>query len=209
MYYRGDYMDLIYYICKRNKTVGEEKYKEELTNFILMENNIHIIEALTSNETDTIESLAHTIWNEHYSSILSKQQIEYMTSRFQSAAAINAQIKDGNCSYFLLYKDSLQNAVGYIGVKFEEENLFLSKLYILKSTRGTGAGRMAFEFLKSLALEKNLRKIWLTVNKYNKDTIKIYEHLGFAITREQVADIGNGYVMDDYIMEYNLENHKI
>jgi hypothetical protein len=28
--------------------------------------------------------------------------------------------------------------------------------------------------------------------------------MGFEITREQVADIGSGFVMDDYIMEKKI-----
>lgn len=47
-------------------------------------------------------------------------------------------------------------------------------------------------------------KIWLTCNKHNDNTLAIYDHLGFVITNEQEADIGNGFVMDDYILTYTL-----
>ena len=32
----------------------------------------------------------------------------------------------------------------------------------------------------------------------------LYEHLGFRKVREQVTDIGNGFVMDDYVFEYSI-----
>ena len=50
----------------------------------------------------------------------------------------------------------------------------------------------------------SLPAIRLTVNKGNADSIAIYRHTGFAIVIDVVADIGNGYVMDDYVMEWKL-----
>jgi hypothetical protein len=41
--------------------------------------------------------------------------------------------------------------------------------------------------------------VFLNVNKYNKAKF-FYEKLGFTITKEEVIDIGNDYVMDDYVM---------
>jgi RimJ/RimL family protein N-acetyltransferase len=57
----------------------------------------------------------------------------------------------------------------------------------------------------NLCKEKGYHKIWLTVNRFNENTIKVYEKKGFIKTRTQVADIGNGFVMDDYIMEKTIE----
>lgn len=42
------------------------------------------------------------------------------------------------------------------------------------------------------------------MNKYNTASIKVYKNLGFIIADSIVADIGNGFVMDDYIMEKKL-----
>jgi hypothetical protein len=39
----------------------------------------------------------------------------------------------------------------------------------------------------------------LNGNKYNKAKF-FYEKLGFIITKEEVIDIGNNYIMDDYVM---------
>ncbi|MFR9065367.1 MAG: GNAT family N-acetyltransferase, partial [[Clostridium] scindens] len=55
-----------------------------------------------------------------------------------------------------------------------------------------------------LCRERGLSKIYLTCNKHNDNTLAIYDHLGFKITDEQVADIGNGFVMDDYILTYAI-----
>ena len=46
--------------------------------------------------------------------------------------------------------------------------------------------------------------IWLTVNKHNNGTIAVYKKFGMKIIRSQVTDIGNGFVMDDYVFGYDI-----
>ena len=52
---------------------------------------------------------------------------------------------------------------------------------------------------------RNLNKIWLSCYRFNESTLAVYEHLGFQKVRTEVTDIGQGYVMDDYILEYKVE----
>ena len=59
-------------------------------------------------------------------------------------------------------------------------------------------------FLKDICRERGISAIWLTCNKHNNNTLAIYDHLGFKIIDTQVADIGNGFVMDDYILELTV-----
>ena len=47
------------------------------------------------------------------------------------------------------------------------------------------------------------KRIILNVNKAN-NAKNVYESQGFTVRKELVLDIGGGYVMDDYIMEYLL-----
>jgi len=84
--------------------------------------------------------------------------------------------------------------------------LFLSKIYIAKSSRGLGFGKIAMNFIEKQAQQLNCKKIYLTVNKYNTNSIKAYQKIGFDKIEELIKDIGNGYVMDDYKMEKILIN---
>ena len=63
---------------------------------------------------------------------------------------------------------------------------------------------MAFEEIKELTKQCGLNKIRLTVNKYNANTIKAYKKWGLNTVESTVTDIGDGFVMDDYIMEYSI-----
>ena len=79
--------------------------------------------------------------------------------------------------------------------------MFLSKLYISRDYRHRGIGTVAFEKIKELSGGKNIR---LTVNKQNSNSIAAYEKWGFKTIDSVVTDIGSGFVMDDYIMEYRF-----
>lgn len=144
-----------------------------------------------------LAELASAIWHEYWTEILSSQQIDYMVEKFQSEYAINKQIASENYAYYYIIANNVK--AGYFGISERESCVFLSKLYISKDFRHKGLGTKAFEKIKQLACGK---KIQLTVNKYNSNTIKAYNKWGFKTVDSVVTDIGNGFVMDDYIMEW-------
>ena len=92
----------------------------------------------------------------------------------------------------------------YFGISRCKDYLFLSKLYLKKEFRHRGIGRAAFDKIKELAKNFGYSSIRLTVNKNNKKTINAYLKYRFAIIDKAVTDIGNGFVMDDYIMSYTI-----
>ncbi|MCL1972894.1 MAG: GNAT family N-acetyltransferase [Endomicrobia bacterium] len=143
--------------------------------------------------------LAFEIWREHYASIITSEQIEYMLEKFQSAEAIAGQISENNHKYFLIKADSGE-IEGYFAVVFLKEDAFLSKFYIRKNSRGKGYGKASLSFIKKIAENNNSEYIWLTVNKNNLNSIEAYKKMGFYIDSEIKQDIGNGFVMDDYKM---------
>lgn len=144
---------------------------------------------------EIIEKLADTIWREHYIPIVGKPQIDYMLEKFQSVNAMKEQVANGYEYYTFFYEEL---PVGYISIKPESDYLFLSKIYILSAYRGKGIGKTMMQFISKKAKKYHLNKIRLTVNKYNINSIKAYENMGFENVRELVQDIGNGFVMDDY-----------
>lgn len=149
------------------------------------------------NGINELAELASEIWHEYWPCILTAEQIDYMVEKFQSKKAIKEQIKNENYVYYFIKVDN--EIAGYVGVSDKKDYLFLSKLYIRKEFRHQGLGRLAFNEIKNLGF----KKIRLTVNKYNKNTINAYLKYGFITIDSVVSDIGCGFVMDDYIMEYN------
>ena len=125
-----------------------------------------------------------------------------MLSQFQTKEAILRYMAEGMRYYWLL--DNGQ-PVGYFayeagGKTAGEGKLFLSKLYLLESARGQGAARLVMDHLLRECQAHRLNAIWLKVNKHNP-TVAIYQKLGFACVESVLTDIGNGCLLDDYVME--------
>lgn len=167
---------------------------------------IQIKPVSTESEINTIVGLAKIIWNDHYVSIIGKDQVSYMLGKYQTSKAINAQINDEGYEYFLIIADEL--TVGYIGIIPRHNELFLSKFYILDSERGKGIGHAGLEFLIARCKSSGSDFITLTVNKNNLSAILAYEKMGFEKYGEIVSDIGAGYVMDDYLMRLKINPRK-
>jgi ribosomal protein S18 acetylase RimI-like enzyme len=105
--------------------------------------------------------------------------------------------------YYLV--NSGDEAIGYFAYNEDATGqLFLSKIYIKDTCRNTGKGREAFAFIIQQAAKNNCKKIWLTVNKNNRASIDKYLRMGFTITESVKTDIGSGFYMDDYVMEYTV-----
>lgn len=153
----------------------------------------------TDEEILLLSKKACEVWYEYFPCILSDEQIDYMVDKFQSFNAISDQIKNKGYEYYLISDEN--EIMGYTGIKKEEEKLFISKLYILKQFRKKGVASFILDFINEYAKENGLKSLYLTVNKLNTNTIEVYKHRGFEIIKEQKADIGNGFYMDDYIME--------
>ena len=157
-------------------------------------------------ETDTqvreIADLAKVIWNEHFTPIIGKDQVDYMVEKFQSYPALKEQISE-EYEYYQIFSGG--EFCGYTGIHPGEDNrLFLSKLYLKKESRGHHLATGAFSFLKEICRERGYSAIWLTCNKHNDNSLGVYRHFGFEIVDTQEADIGGGFIMDDYIMEYKM-----
>ncbi len=158
----------------------------------------------TAEQVSELSQLSGAIFSEYYTSlgIMSEQQSKYMVDMFFSEVAIGKQMSHDGYQYYFLCDKGVK--LGFCAVQPQDGKLFLSKLYLSAECRGKGYGRQTIDFVEGLCLGMGLRAVWLTVNRANKHSIGFYQRSGFKILREEDAEIGNGYIMDDYIMELNL-----
>lgn len=163
-----------------------------------------IKEVLSDSVLKEVAELAEKIWNECFTDIISKGQIEYMVEKFQSYSAMKEQVKNQGYRYFEVLENG--EICGYFAIKPENDSrLFLSKLYLEKNSRGKGISSEMFARVFSEAEKCGKKSVYLTVNKYNDRAVEVYRHKGFKLADSVVTDIGNGYVMDDFIFEYRLK----
>ena len=147
-----------------------------------------------------IKNLAFLIWNEHYISILSKVQIDYMLDLIYNEEALKHQMTNGNQQFIIAYKN--EEAVGFCAyqINAEPHKTKIHKLYVVSNCRNFNIGKRFLEYVVNVAKENNQMYIFLNVNKYNNAKY-FYEKVGFSITKEEVIDIGNNYIMDDFVMQ--------
>ena len=86
---------------------------------------------------------------------------------------------------------------------YQEKTTKLHRIYLLEEAKGKGLGKDALQFLKEQAKNSGDERIILNVNKQNP-SYYFYVSQGFKVYEETVLDVGNGFVMDDYLMEYFL-----
>ena len=151
-------------------------------------------------QLNVVIDLTKKIWPVAYGEILSKSQLDYMIDKFYNEPALRELIQKGHVFY--LAQDDNDNYVGFVSYEINSEpnKTKIHKIYVLPETQGAGLGRQFFELVKEKAIENNQKAIFLNVNKYN-NAIHFYTKLGFTKVKDEVIDIGNGYVMDDYVME--------
>jgi len=148
----------------------------------------------TKEEIENIATISSIVWSFTYKDILSSNQIKYMLNKFLSFEAIKKQMDEGT-TFTLLYNEA-KVKMGFIAYSFDNDGIFLSKVYLLPNFQHSG---ILNEIIKHLKVYN--QSITLTVNKHNINAIKAYEKYGFKRIKSIVTDIGEGYVMDDYVMK--------
>jgi ribosomal protein S18 acetylase RimI-like enzyme len=158
---------------------------------------------IKANQLPIVIELTKKIWPVAYGTILSKAQLDFMIQKFYNETALQELMQKGHVFY--LAQDEKENYVGFVSYEINSvpDKTKIHKIYVLPETQGTGLGRQFFELVKEQAKENNQKAIFLNVNKYN-NALHFYTKLGFSIVNDEVIDIGEGYVMDDYIMELGI-----
>jgi len=156
------------------------------------------IRPATEADIPLLRDLAQQIWRECYPGIITAEQIEFMLGwmyceeeiRRQFAAKIPWEIAEHEGS-----------AIGYLSYQLEPDSrVKISKLYVLPSHQRRGHGQRLLAHICEQAGTLGATEIWLQVNKRNERAIGAYLKAGFHIEKEAVFDIGNGFVMDDYLL---------
>lgn len=161
------------------------------------------IRQIDASEVEEVTKLAHLIWPHTFREILTPEQLQFMLKWMYNPETLASQIESGH-QFFLL--ENAQGNIGYMGIEVAHSSgnlLKIHKLYLLPSQQGQGFGKLLIEHAVSVAISNGNSAITLNVNRFNK-SVKFYEALGFQITKEEDIDIGQGYLMEDYVMELLL-----
>lgn len=163
-----------------------------------------VINLLSKNEMVVVREIAQITWPITYREILSAEQLDYMFEWMYNLETLQNQVEDGQLFYVL--KEN-EKPLGFIGLELfttEKNELKIQKIYVLPDAQGKGVGRKLIEKAVEIAQEKGIENVILNVNRFNK-AVSFYQKLGFKISSEVNIDIGKGYLMEDYIMNYTIK----
>ena len=164
-----------------------------------------ILNQATPADIPRIRELAHRIWRVHYPPIIGEQQVEYMLGLNYSLEALQCQMEAEGQIFWLVTED--EEVTGFVAVSDQGEGrYFIHKFYLDNEKRGRGLGRRVFEILVSKYLA--LREFRLTVNRQNYKSINFYFRIGFTIERCVDIPIGEGYVMNDFLMLFTVDGRR-
>jgi len=148
-----------------------------------------------------IRAIAKEVWPIAYGSILTEAQLNYMMEMMYSINSLQLQANSKK-HHFILAKEN-DVTLGFASYEFnysETKKTKIHKIYILSTQQGKGIGRKLIDYIETEAKKHHQVALLLNVNKYNIAQ-NFYKKIDFTIDHEVVIDIGNGYVMDDYVMQ--------
>jgi len=161
------------------------------------------IKKLASEELSKIQEIAHKTWPDTFRNILSEAQIDYMLKWMYNLDTLAKQLESGHEFYVLEEKEGVLGFIGIEPFHPEPDSLKIHKLYVLPQSQGAGVGKQLIEKSKEVALKKGLNRVILNVNRFN-NAVDFYKHLDFIVVKEEDIEIGNGYLMEDYVMSLTI-----
>ena len=162
------------------------------------------LDPIRESDFPIVAKLGETIWREHYTPIIGAAQVEYMVRGRYSPENLRAYVDANDRWLELLFIGD--EPVGYCSYAFSDApgEMKLEQLYLLDKCRGQGLGGFMMKHIEARTRALGRHVLMLTVNKHNTGSIAVYKKSGFTVRKEAVFDIGNGFVMDDYVMEKRI-----
>ena len=147
-------------------------------------------------------ALAHRVWHAHYPGIITPEQIDYMLEQRYTEQRLNVELREPDIVWTVADQDGA--LVGFSSVHRVKDEaggaLKIDKLYIEHSLQRAGIGGRLIADAKRQAHEAGVGQLMLAVNKHNSQAIAAYQKHGFSVREAKTTEIGQGFVMDDFIM---------
>ena len=147
-----------------------------------------------------VQEIGTITYGPTYSHLLGQEQVDYMLGKFYSQAVLLSQFIEGHI-FIIASEGSKDVAFASYSIEDHDNRIFkLHKLYVLPEAHGKGLGKFLINEVIDKTRDAGGKTLQLNVNRYNKAK-DFYEKAGFKIKETVDIEIGNGFFMNDYIME--------
>ena len=151
------------------------------------------IRKATLDDIPIIRAMAEKVFPDTYQTIITRDE-----------ASLRRQMTVEHHTYLLLFVDD--KPAGYASVQPTEADRYeLQKMYILPVYQSQHLGSQLFNAAVAFVKEQHPEPctLFLHVNRHNRAK-HFYTHQGMKVTSRGDFPIGNGFFMNDYIMEKNI-----
>ncbi|HRN58000.1 MAG TPA: GNAT family N-acetyltransferase [Agriterribacter sp.] len=155
------------------------------------------------NDVPLIRELALAVWPQTYAEILTPEQSDYMMDMMYSEASLQRQINIQQHRFVIGYDDDRPVAFASWSPASGAGIYRLHKIYVLQNQQGKGTGKKLMDHIIAVTTTNGAAILELNVNRHNKAK-DFYIRQGFSVTREEDIAIGNGYFMNDYVMQKSI-----
>lgn len=150
----------------------------------------------------SIQQIAEIAWRPTYLAIIGEEQCKFMLEWMYNTKTLEDQMDHG--IHFFIAENDLQEAIGFAA--FEQIDQYkgkLHKLYTHLEKKEKGIGSLLLDTVKTAAKDLGIQLIELNVNRKNS-AFAFYTKKEFKVVEEVDVSIGNGYFMNDYVMQLSL-----
>ena len=161
------------------------------------------IERVHAGHLAEIAALAAVIWRAHYPGIITPAQIDYMLARRYDVETMRCELEGGVTWFRALVEGELRGFAS-VGPTGNATEFKLHKLYVHPDWQRHGLGSALLKECESTARARGAITLLLNVNKRNEPAIATYLKRGFTVRDSIAADLGGGFVMDDFVMVKDL-----
>ena len=160
---------------------------------------------LGKNELHLVRQVADMVWPVTFREILSEEQIAYMMEMMYAKEVMEREFDDG-IRFNGMFDDD--RPVGYYiwgRCKDTPCAAKLHKCYLLTEYQGKGLGSRMLRETKAQAAAAGYSALRLNVNRHNEKAMRAYFRNGFSCVQMVDNPIGNGFYMNDFVMEAKLD----
>jgi len=157
---------------------------------------------LTDQDLAAVATLARQIWQTTYAGIITQAQIDSMLAARYNPQALGEYLAAKGRWFELAIVDG--EIAGFCACEIHRGEYKLDKIYIDSARQRGGIGGQLITRAAARAISLGYAQMILAVNKRNTPAIAAYGKHGFVVRESVCVDIGEGFVMDDYIMQKQL-----
>jgi ribosomal protein S18 acetylase RimI-like enzyme len=148
-----------------------------------------------ASELGRVRDLAERIWPECFAGILPAERIGPMVAEIYADTTLIADLVERGHLYWIAQRNGAD--VGYVSAYREKTRVWIKKLYLLASCRGSGLGKRLLA--TALAAFPDSASVGLYVNDGNAPAIAFYKAQGFVVEQHVPVKMGP-FSFHDYVM---------